>query len=388
MIENHQAKMTRFLVKNTDVFDQRKVVIVDVGARYGCNPLWENTFGDYVNQIGFEPDAEEFRRLNEGKAKRNTKNSKYFSVALHKDKGKRRFFVTNYAAASGFYRPKASFWNRFQAEVSVQINDTMLVETVDFDSFSTKQGIEYADFLKIDVEGAELDVLKGCKKFLLKGVVLGALVEVRFQNSSNQPTFAETDQFMRSLGFKLFDLDCTRKTRKTLSHAPVAFNNTVVGWGVSKGIGQVFAGDALYFRDAVAELSSDQNRDKWNDTSILKLACFYELFGLPDCAIELLNVARGRNMIKTTNIDQLIELLTPKFDGEDVSYRQYIERINTEYLQKVSDRYKVRLMPIILKDVKLIVNTLKYRIISFLPPAVKQIMKQGIKMLHVFRSGV
>ena len=361
MIENYQPKMTNYLVNNTDLFKKRKVVIVDVGARYGCNPLWENAFGDNVEQIGFEPDPEEFKRLNEGKAKRNTKNSKYYPVALHKDKGKKEFFVTNYPAASGFYKPNTFFWNRLQGEVSVEINDTILIETIDFDSFSAEQGIEYVDFFKIDVEGAELDVLKGCKNLLLQGEVLGALVEIRFQDSSNQPTFADTDKFMTSLGFKLFDLEYARKTRKALSHAPFTLNDKVVAWGIDKDIGQVYAGDALYLRDAFAELKNNDINNNWDDNSILKLACFYEIFGLPDCAIELLQFARKKNYLKKLNIDYLTELLTPEYDGKKVTYNEYIAKLNSEYKNKVDDLYKVKISTIILgilRDIKLIIKRL------------------------------
>ena len=152
MKENYQPKMAKYLAENTAAFDKRIVTIVDVGARYGCNPLWENAFGDKVIQIGFEPDPDEFNRLNEGNSKRFTKNSKYYPVALHRDKGKRIFYFTSYPAASGFYKPDISFYNRFHMEKSVQIEGTVLMDTVDFDSFATENGIKYVDFIKYGSE--------------------------------------------------------------------------------------------------------------------------------------------------------------------------------------------------------------------------------------------
>tara|TARA_B100000315_G_C14537935_1_gene569404 strand:- start:301 stop:1455 length:1155 start_codon:yes stop_codon:yes gene_type:complete len=371
MIENYQPKMTNYLVNNTDLFKKRKVVIVDVGARYGCNPLWENAFGDNVEQIGFEPDLEEFKKLNEGRAKRNTINSTYYPVALHKDIGKRTFYLASNPAASGFYKPDINYWNRFQHEQSIIIKETNIIETIDFDSFAIKNGVEYVDFIKLDVEGAEFDVLKGCNKYLREGGVKGVVMEFRFHESSNQPTFADTDNYMRDLGFRLFDIDLMRSTRKTLAAFPVKNQGKMVTWGMPCEIGQLFAGNALYFRDAVAEIKCDENNSMWDENSILKLISFYEVFGLPDCAIELLQFAGKSNLLNEFNIDHLTNLLTPKYDGNNVTYRKYIEILNKNYLQKIDERYNVSIMTIINKDIKLILYRMLYSIISLLPTKVK-----------------
>lgn len=67
-------------------------------------------------------------------------------------------------------------------------------------------GIPAPDFLSIDVQGAELDVLIGCGG-LLKNVV-GVLVEVEFEPLYvEQPLFSEVHEFMRANGFILMHVD-------------------------------------------------------------------------------------------------------------------------------------------------------------------------------------
>lgn len=381
MIENYQSRMTKYLVSNTNIFNKKKVVVVDIGARYGCNPLWENIFGDNVSQIGFEPDPEEFKILSEGRGKYSTKNSTYYPVALHKDKGKRAFYTTAYPAASGFYKPDSNFWNRFQNEQSTIIEDTSMIETIDFDSFATKEEVEYVDFIKLDVEGAEFDVLKGCNKYLREGGVKGVVMEFRFHESSNQPTFADTDIYMRDLGFRLFDIDLMRSTRKTLAAFPVEFRGKMVTWGMPSQFGQLFAGNALYFRDAVAELKSDENNPMWDESSILKLISFYEIYGLPDCAIELLQLAGNSNLLNEYDIDHLTDLLTPEYDGKEFTYSQYIEKLNNKYKEKINNHYGIKIRTIIYNDFKLILKTSLSRIVSFFPPIIKVYLRKFFKTL-------
>ena len=339
---NSDPKLSRFLYRDRKTFVGKVITVVDVGARYGCNPMWEHTFGDNVVQHGFEPDPEEYKRLVEGKAKRNTKNSRYYPVALHRNQGQKEFFFASYPAASGFYKPDEYFWKRFQGEVATLTVRKEFIDTIDLDTFGIQHGIQHVDFLKIDVEGAELDVLKGSMEYL-RNSVLGVFTEVRFDNSSNSPTFADTDYFMREMGFKLYDLQVNRNTRKTLSHLPVTLRGTTVPWGLSKGIGQVNSGDALYLRDAVAELTNPRtNHFDWNDENILKLTCFYELFSLQDCAIELLQHTHKMGYLKAHPITQYCNLLTPDYDDDTVTYAEYLNKINIDYSAKVADHYETR----------------------------------------------
>ena len=342
-----EPKLSRYLFGDCGIFTD-KVIIVDVGARYGCDPFWEYAFGDNVIQHGFEPDPEEYKKLSEGTAKRNTKNSLYYPVALHANKGAKEFFFSRYPAGSGFYKPDVRFWNRFPAEVAISTMHTEFIDTIDLDTFGNQHGIERIDFLKIDVEGGELDVLNGCIEYL-QNSVLGILTEVRFHNSSNSPTFADTDQFLREMGFKLYNLQLNRNTRKSLSHSSITSHGTTVPWGFSKGIGQVVSGDALYFRDTVAELTSAQEfNTEWNEETILKLASFYELFSLPDCAIELLQHPFPKDYLKDHPIRKYCNLLTPNYDGEEVTYEQYLESINIDYAAKVANRYDIQWKKILL----------------------------------------
>jgi len=57
---------------------------------------------------------------------------------------------------------------------------TCEVKTTYLDSFIGEIGFDYVDFIKIDVEGAELSVLKGSEK-LLSESILGLSIKVFFK---------------------------------------------------------------------------------------------------------------------------------------------------------------------------------------------------------------
>jgi FkbM family methyltransferase len=70
-------------------------------------------------------------------------------------------------------------------------------------------------FIKIDAEGAELEILKGSETFL-NSTVLGVQAEVSFvERHLGAPYFCDIDEYLRKHHFVLFDLTKERWIRKT-----------------------------------------------------------------------------------------------------------------------------------------------------------------------------
>ncbi len=59
-----------------------------------------------------------------------------------------------------------------------------------------------------------------------------------------------------------------------------------------------------------------------SSTKLLKLACLYDLFTVPDCAAELL-VARRAELTTLIDVRELLEALTPRLNGRHVGYEEY-----------------------------------------------------------------
>src|SRR5262249_33780617 len=58
---------------------------------------------------------------------------------------------------------------------------------------------------------------------------------------------------------------------------------------------------------------------------LLKLACLFEIYGLEDCAAELLEGKR-RELENFVDIEQCLNLLTPELGGKKVVFRDYVRR--------------------------------------------------------------
>ncbi len=309
-------RFTKYLVEKI-FFENDPLVIVDVGARKGFEKHWGH-YGDQIKLIGFEPNKDSYKECVERKSNSQTT---YYPYALDRHKGKKDFYVTSYSSASSFFRPNMTMAKKFGIDDELSVVKSVQVDTINFDSFQKIYGLENVDFIKLDTEGSELDILKGSEN-ALKSSVLGLSIEVRFiEILNNQPLFSDIDRYLKSLGFFLYDLDLNRLTRNVLGKQKYEF-------------GQLHFAQALYLREAVDEIvASDVVEDTkkiWDETKILKMASIMELFYLPDCAIELLQKSVDVGFINEKRSNLLIDLLVPDIDGKTLSYSKYLSKMNVK----------------------------------------------------------
>ncbi len=280
---------------------QRPFVLIDVGARKGFEHHWEE-FKDQIERIGFEPNDQSYKECIETKI---VPGGKYYPFALDIAPGRRRLFITRYLSATSFLRPKREIVDRYGYGDLLSVVDEIDVETIDLDSFCNSNEINYVDFVKIDAEGAELDILKGAQQ-ILEEKVLGLSIEVGFlEIREGQPSFGEIDEFLRRLGFYLFDLDLNRWVKSADRARPTS----------EGGKGQLIFGQALYLRDPVQSVSRENEfGPEWDPINILKLASIFEIFGLNDCAIELIDHYTKVSILDKKNSRKYVNLLTRKDD--------------------------------------------------------------------------
>ncbi len=266
--------LTRYLVQNRKAFPESPLRVLDIGARHGCEPFWQ-VYEDQLVLLGIEPDPQESAQLNQKAAS----NIRYFPVVLEQKRQQRIFHLAAWPGASGFYPGNQAFLQRFPEEYgeAMQIIDSWQVETLPLDEWKANQDPSAYDFIKLDAEGSELDILRGAQQTLTS--TLGLSLEVLFQTQvRHQPSFSEIDLFLTEKGFRLFDLALYRHARRAFPLPPLEEGNTLLG--------QVLWGQALYLRDGVEEL--EQAESNWDETRLHKLASLMEVFCLPDCATELL----------------------------------------------------------------------------------------------------
>lgn len=240
------------------------VDVVDVGAMwFGVeNVAYKGLLRNNVARVvGFEPVQAECDKLN----KLGLKNHTYLPYFIG-DGSERTFYLTNQSMTSSLYPPNEAFLKAFNHlhEVTTVVG-THQVSTKRLDDIPE---IANVDYIKCDVQGGDLDVLKGAVARLRQAVCVQ--VEVEFLPMyAGQPLFAEIDTFMRAQGYVLH----------TLQHIQGrALKPVVVAGNLERPLNQILWSDAVFVRDfmKLAELSPEQ---------LLKLALVvHEVYGSFDLA--------------------------------------------------------------------------------------------------------
>jgi FkbM family methyltransferase len=211
-----------------------RLKIVDVGAMSlgeGTDPYSPLTTAMPCDVYGFESAAEEFEKL-----KASAKPGHHYLPYFVGDGSARTFYECNFAMTSSLFEPNTSLLAKFQnLEELARVQKTYPVQTTRLDDIPELEG---TDFLKADVQGAELMVFEGAPRLLDDALVVHAEVEF-VQLYKDQPLFADVDAHLRSKGFVLHLLGKVGRTFK-----PLIFMNNV-----NAGLSQILWGDAVYVRD-------------------------------------------------------------------------------------------------------------------------------------------
>jgi FkbM family methyltransferase len=221
-----------------DIFEliprpQAPLKLVDVGAlsmgdRELFQPLLDATS---LQIVGFEPHPGECEKLNLRHGPPNT-----FLPCVIGDGSVRTFYNCNMPWTSSLYPPNSPLLAMFQnLEELTRVVSTSQVQTVRLDDIPQADD---ADYLKLDVQGAELDVIRGADQLLKKVVFIQTEVEF-IPMYLGQPLFAEVDQALRSAGFLL---------HRFAEFAGRAFRPMVLGNDVNSMGSQLIWAEAFYVR--------------------------------------------------------------------------------------------------------------------------------------------
>ena len=248
-----------------------KINIVDAGSRYGIHPNFEE-LRDIADFYLFEVDQEECSRLK--KKYKSYKNIKVYNQGLYSKKTIMNFNIRNHNALNSIYETNDLFLRKNKYKKNeFERKKTIKVKLDALDDFLSKK----IHFLKLDVEGAELDILKGSERNL-KNNCVGIRSEVTFSPVyKNAPLFSEINDYLVKRDFELINFDYDGKGSKFGKYSK------------SDKFGQLITTDAVWVKKILT----------LNEKKIEKLfliSTFLFLNNCPDLAIEnLLNFVKKNN---------------------------------------------------------------------------------------------
>ncbi|MDC0195976.1 FkbM family methyltransferase [Gammaproteobacteria bacterium] len=333
---NVNPPMSNFLIKN-GVFSESPFTFLDVGVSGGIESHWRH-FGDQLLAFGFDPWIEECERLSKIE---NLANVKYIpnwvgivdkthwihdNTASNNDQEHpiNKSYYDYYGRASylkalEYLEPndKDQF---LHSDANIVNSKTLSQDKIQLESFVKDEKINTVDFIKIDTDGADFEALLGCEDILESHGVLGFCIESQmhgtFDERSN--TFSNMSKYLESKGFFLYDLSIHKYSKAAL---PDKFSISIPAQTLS---GQVVWGDVLYLRDPLLANYSNVWQLDFTTEKLLKLACIYEIYGMPDCAAELI-VKYRKQIDKLTDSSVLLDKLTPLLNNEKIGYVKFLE---------------------------------------------------------------
>lgn len=271
--------------------------IIDVGARGGIKKEWE-PLRRYLKIIGFEPDQAEYEKLSRG----NSSALFYINSALYDAKQKLTLYLTRVPGLSSVFRPNQKFLKHFHASntFGYEVLREVAIDADRLDAVLPAADRTAIDFIKVDVEGCALQVLKGSRQTLSENIVLGLGVESEFNPKyEGQSLFSDVDCLLREHGYELFMIQpCSWKRMAGLQSGGVA--------------GQLVHGDFVYFLDLdiffqkISPMAEAQRFSK-----ILKFITFACLYGCFDFAYDIILEAEKRHFLTAERAAQFRNQLSP-----------------------------------------------------------------------------
>ena len=275
----------------SEILGERSAIVLDVGARWGAENTWWR-LSPLAKLIGFEPDAAECQRLNTLHGDYRT--DEHIPLALSDNCGSATLYVTSEPACSSLYPPDQRLIDRYPDLACIRLEREVSVTGVTLDAWvdTRPESLDAIAFMKLDVQGAELKILRGAGRVLER--CAGVEVEVEFNPIYHgQPLFDEVDALLHSAGFSLWRLSDLCHYAESREGRPRGLGTTHYG-GLDvvfeEGDGRLYWANALYLRD-YAELPLD---DRFVRTSLWLTALMEarrDLAGAHACLKRLLTLS-------------------------------------------------------------------------------------------------
>ena len=262
--------------------------IVDIGANPidGDPPYKKMLAASLCRVMGFEPQLDELENLNKVKTDLET----YLPYVIGTG-GRKTLHRCKYSGWTSLFEPDEAAINVFPAfRDNATVIEKIPVDTRPLDSIAEIKNI---DFLKLDVQGSELDCLKSGIEKISSCVFIQ--LEISFVTLyKNQPGFGEVDLFLREMGF----IPHCFAAIKQWPIAPLVINNNP-----TQPLNQLLEADLVYVKNFIQP--SNLTNEQLKQMALIAHHCF----GSFDLAAKCIELLESRGILPNSSVDHYVSIL-------------------------------------------------------------------------------
>lgn len=196
------------------------MVGIDVGSAEGMQPHWR-AYQGVVDLLLFEPHRESFEKLVASFSKSpHPEKFQIIPVGLSGNGGERTLYMLNAPTGSSLYpiNEESEFASSDSDYIypirEVRIQTRCLADVLD------EKGVKNVDMIKLDVQGAELEILQGLGDTRRKSLLLVEAeanicggISRNFSPYRGAPTWRQIDEMLIADGMRLLDISVARSYR-------------------------------------------------------------------------------------------------------------------------------------------------------------------------------
>ena len=300
--------------------------IYHVGGREGVHPTWKN-FPTKVHYVGFEPETDAFTHLKSKVSRQDNITYNVEPVALSDTPGITTFNVYNKPDLSSFLQAQPEETHRYKHS-GLQLAKEIEVACDTLDNVCNKRN-EQPDFLILDTQGTELNILRGGQNILED--VLGIRCEVEFlEFYKNQPLFFTVCAFLHEHGFQIITFEKTGSGKTGISTDAGPFSKSIddarLAWA-----------DAIFIKDL--------NQVMTDEIKIIKTVFFAINNKIGSIGMDLLwRLIEGKRL--KLMLGKLAENDKKNIRKKTLEYLKEVEKSNwqtNKFYQKISHEKSIQL---------------------------------------------
>lgn len=310
-------------------------LVIDAGARYGLHPSWRDAH-DLCEFHLFEPEPIEANRLQI--RYQESKNISVHQIALAEKNATRRLILREHLGLSTL-----EDYNLDPNDVHPKFKDSMVekssieIKAVSIDDFFSAERV---DFLKLDAEGSDLEILEGATNQLDKSI-LGVRINTDFTRfRKNATTFSDIDVWLRKFNFTLQNIEIDTSVGRRQGLFPLRANS-----------GSLIGGDAIWVRNSQS-VSDSKNIDQitfyalflyLNSLGDVGLKFLVDTFNLIDLKFDFAKGNKFVHLLETKILGHLASALAAGWWDSKEIFKTFTKLFNKEFPSK--EELYLRLYP-------------------------------------------